>query len=96
MMPELELFTVLEKTLQAVDGDKAAIMEQSVDGFPLIGSVEFVRQPDSSDGTPVTHVTLNMSYFVPGKQPFRVLPSEDHLLLKDYWTIDIPIRLKYL
>lgn len=65
MMPELELFTVLEKTLQAVDGDKAAIMEQSVDGFPLIGSVEFVRQPDSSDGTPVTHVTLNMSYFVP-------------------------------
>ncbi len=70
LTPELELYTVLEKTLQMIQGDSAAVMEQSVDGFPLIGSAEFQRLPDGEDGRPCTSVTLQLSYYLPGERRF--------------------------
>lgn len=70
LTPELELYTVLEKTLQMIQGDSAAVMEQSVDGFPLIGSAELQRLPDGEDGRPCTSVTLQLSYYLPGERRF--------------------------
>jgi hypothetical protein len=61
----MELYFVLERTQMELTDELGFIMEESVEGMPLMGAVEMLPADDGG-----TDVTLKLSYFLPGALPW--------------------------
>ena len=64
MMPMLELYFVTQRATELLQDDMGIIVEESVEGIPLVGAAHFQPPEDGREGC---LVTLKLAYNMPGK-----------------------------
>jgi len=73
MMPMLELYFVTQRATELLQDDMGIIVEESVEGIPLVGAAHFQPPEDGREGC---LVTLKLAYNMPGE---RASPRMLHL-----------------
>lgn len=63
MLPTLELYFVTQRTDMGIGEGKGLIVEESVEGLPLVAAALFREPADERGGT---LVTLKLAYQLPG------------------------------
>ncbi len=61
----LELYFVTQRTTEVLQDDLGIIVEESVEGIPLVGAAQFQAPGDGREGC---MVTLKLAYNMPGNQ----------------------------